>query len=477
MVRSKCNKKGGLKFYDRQITTKSEVLGTYITQLRFKDLSPEVIKKAKYSLIDTIGATLYGSMTEEAILVRKGISNFTKGGDIGIWGTNEVTSVQLAALANGTAAHARELDDVGKNSGHPGAVVIPAALAVAKAIGASGKRTLSAIIVGYEVAERVAESVGGYRAHTKMGWHSTGTCCTFGAAAASAYLMGLSTSETVSALGIVGSYTGGIWAFNEDGAMTKRLHSGKAAENGVTAAYLAKQGFTGPKAIFEAEWGGFCNTYTARNDEGGNLDALVKDLGINFRIMSTSFKPHACCRGIHGALDSLLKLVNQHGLSKGDIDNIDVITSPHASKQLGKKTVTSFLDAQMSMPYSIAVALVSGKTGPKQYTKEWWENEEVRYWCNRVHVQGNEKFSYVTRTPPIVRIKLKNGKTYEGSEQYPIGSPENPMTNEELVKKFNDLVSVIFPQQKVKALLENLFSIEEFHTIDPVLQQLNNEHI
>lgn len=439
--------------------TRSELLAAYVAEVEFDALSLEARNKALRVIADTVGCALYGSATDEVAALRRTVSGLAAGGKGVVWGTDMRAPLTMAVLTNGTAAHARELDDVGRNSGHPGAVIVPAALTVAQAVGASGRDLIAAVVLGYEVAERVAESIGGYRAHTKAGWHSTGTCCTFGAAAAAGRLLGLDGSQMADALGISGSYTGGIWAFIEDGAMTKRYHAGKAAENGVMAALMASNGFTGPRFVFEAPWGGFCQLY-AGVGKMPDPDALTRDFGQDLRILESGFKIHACCRGIHGALDAMLELLDTHGLKKTDIERIEVATSPEAAKQLGCVAPASALDAQLSMPYSLAVALVAGRAGPLQFAEEWRANAEVIDWCGRIRIIGDETISYVNRSPSVVRIALRSGEIVEGSKRSPRGSPEDPVPASALDEKFLDLASSVFEPTRTRRLLDLLLDLE-----------------
>jgi len=234
--------------------TLSERLANFVSALRYEDLPPQVVARAKSALLDTLGAGLAGCRTSEVARVIASVRDCGRGGTATIWGTDVRSGVTGAALINGTMAHSRELDDYG-GCGHSGAVVVPAALAAGEHEAVSGRTLLTALVAGYDLAARVTEAAGGYRPHNARGWHSTGTCGSFGAAAAAAKCLGLDAAGTAAALGIAGSYTGGLWAFIVDGAMTKRLHPGKAAENGVFAAHLARHGFTGPAEILDAEWG------------------------------------------------------------------------------------------------------------------------------------------------------------------------------------------------------------------------------
>jgi len=238
----------------------SEQLAAFWAQARYEDLPPEVVRAAKRLLLDTLAAGVAGGRTSVVDSVLRGAQAASGAGDIVLWGRAETLAPAAAALVNGTAAHALELDDFG-GCGHSGAVVIPAVCALAQQQRSSGRDTILAIAAGYDVAGRVLEGSGGYRPHNERGWHSTGTCGSFGAAAGAARLLGSDRREFAHALGIAGTFTGGTWAFLADGALVKRFHPGKAAETGVAAALLARAGLTGPARILDANWGGFYPTY------------------------------------------------------------------------------------------------------------------------------------------------------------------------------------------------------------------------
>jgi len=287
---------------DVKVETAASCLAGFVHDLRFEAIPDGVVHAARRSLIDTLGAALGGVDTDEAKACVAAAKDFDSGDQVTLWGSDLRASAPTAALVNGTVSHAIEMDDFG-GCDHSGAVVIPSVLAVAEAFGgasgSSGRELLVAIVAGYEVARRPMEAAGGYTAHNGRGWHSTGTCGSFGAAAAAGRMMNLDADRLTSAIGLAGTFTGGVWAFLDDGAMSKRLHPGRAAENGVTAAYLARRGFTGPARIFEAEWGGFLSTYAP---DGGDPDALTTELGESYRILQSGIKPYASCRGVHSSI-------------------------------------------------------------------------------------------------------------------------------------------------------------------------------
>ncbi len=227
----------------------TEQLAAHWAGVRPADLPASVVTGIKDNILDTLAVALAGTTTPEASRVRAALTSLpgAAGAVPGstVWGTDVRLPAAQAALVNGTAAHARDFDD-GGGAGHAGSTVLPAALAVAEATGASGADLVTATVAGYDIGYRALGALGGFAAHTDRGWHSSGTMGSLGAAGAAAHVLGLDAGTYADALGIAGSFTGGVWAFIDDGAWTKRIHPGKAGETGVDAALLARAGITGP---------------------------------------------------------------------------------------------------------------------------------------------------------------------------------------------------------------------------------------
>lgn len=225
-------------------------LADFIVNTRFDDIPTSIVIKTKRHILDTFGAGLAGARSDEAVKTAQVLKLLDGGGQVPLWGTGRQAMPGYAAWANGIACHAFELDDTG-GCDHSGAVVIPAAMAALALCKApiSGKTFITSVVLGYDVARRALEACGAYEPHNEAGWHSTATCGTFGAAAAAGRLLGLNEEQMRWALGLAASYSGGLWAFIHDGAQSKRLHAGNAAQGGLTAALLAKEGFTGPGNI------------------------------------------------------------------------------------------------------------------------------------------------------------------------------------------------------------------------------------
>jgi 2-methylcitrate dehydratase PrpD len=261
---------------------------------------------------------------------------------------------------------------------------------------------LAALAAGYDVAARVTLGAGGYRAHNDLGWHSTGTCGTFGAAAGAARVMGLDCDQFTSALGIAGSFAGGVWAFLVDGAMTKRFHPGRAAENGTSAALLAEAGLVGPRFILEAEWGGFYGTYAGAV---ATPDATVEALGREFRILQSGQKPYPCCRGLHSSVEALLDLMQEHKFGGDDIERMIVHGADRTVRQFSKREVATLLDAQFSMPYSLGVVAATGRAGLDEFLPPRADDARVRALMDRVEIVPDRKLGPYDEPPRSARAQ------------------------------------------------------------------------
>lgn len=375
--------------------------------------------KMRIYALDTLAVTLAGTVAPSSAPVSRTILAACGKAEATVMGVGKVTSAWDAALANGAFAHALELDDDHRVAVlHPGAVVVPAALAAAEAEDASGLTFLRAMFVGYEVMCRLGEVFRGSQFH--HGVHPTALCGVFGAAAAAAVAMNLDRDGFVRALGIAGTQACGLTEWRADGSWIKRLHPGRAAQSGVLAARLAREGFTGPATIFEGE-GGFFRAFSF----GEQIDpgCMTRDLGTEHHAFGTAIKPYPCCRFEHGAVD-LAIAANAAGIAASDIDSANVriygtgVLSYHHRPK-------SAVDAQFNVPYAVAVALLRGKIGLGDFTDEAILNREVLAICDRVHVREDADFS--THYPEEYRVELelvfKNGERRTSFSDCPSGDP------------------------------------------------------
>lgn len=435
----------------------TESLANYWAPVRYEDLPSSATAMAKRFLLDNLGAALAGAKSEVTLIALEAARAAAEGGTGSsvVFGHRATLPAPLAAMVNGTSAHALELDDFG-GCGHSGAVVIPVVLALAARGRISGKAALAALLAGYDHAARVLEGAGGYRPHNEKGWHSTGTCGSFGAAAAAAKLLELDAGRFANALGIAGTFTGGIWAFLDDGAMTKRFHPGKAAENGLTAALLAQAGMSGPRRILEAEWGGFFSTYSPGI---ATPEATLAGLGKEFRVATSGMKPYACCRGLHACLDALFAMMREAGAEASAIAGMVVHGNAQTRRQFDRLVIGNMLDAQFSMQYALAVGALSGRATLDQFSPLRSEEPEVRRLMRLVQVV-DDRVLKIGEYPPL-ELRLTDGRSLLRQIPFAKGAPENPLSDLELERKAMSLITPVLGAARARQLMGVIARLEE----------------
>jgi len=450
-------------------------LGAFCARTRFEDLPPTLVARAKQHILDTFGATLAGSAAFEPRQTLRVLTSEPTQGTSPAWGTGTTLVGRDAAFANGVAAHALELDDTG-GCDHSGAVVLPAAVAALalskRAI--SGRELLSAVVLGYDIGRRVLEACGGYSPHNGKGWHSTATCGTFGAAAAAAHLLGLDAAQTSATLGHAASFSGGLWAFIHDASQTKRLHAGRAAEGGLTAALLAAQGISGPTKVFDDVWGGFFNAFASESQQP---EALLAELGQTWKLMRCSIKPHASCRSNHATVDAVLHLMAANPGLAQQVRHIDVRLSGFVMNMCGGRDLSSLASAQMSLPYAVAVAWVFADAGLKRYLAAVRGDARLAAAMSLVRLQIDPTMAALDE--PVVTITPERGPAVSHHVPLALGAPGNPMSAAALRAKFRTLANVALPIEQADALAHHVLHLDELddaRTLLPLLAGRAEQH-
>ena len=371
-------------------------------------------------------------------------------------------------------AHSLELDDTHQaGSIHLGVSVFSAALAVAEQVGASGRDFLTASVVGFEVAARLAMALKPTE-HYGRGFHPTATCGTFGAAASAAKLLGLSEAQLLSALGIAGSQSAGSMEFLAEGAWTKRLHPGWAAFSGVHAALLAKEGFIGPRTILEGR-DGFLKAYGVRPEPS----KISAGLGEDFQILHTAVKPHACCRYTQAPIDAVLNIVQEHDVKPEQVERvtigmletgIPVICEPGERKY----RPTNVVEAQFSLPFGVAVAVVKRRAGLDEFSEVMLEDAAIGALMSKVGYERDPELekNYPKEWPAWARVSLTNGQEVSTQVRFPKGDPENPLSWDELRVKYADLVSAVWADSRAAWACEAVRTLEDESDLRNVTQGL-----
>lgn len=439
----------------------SEKLADFICSTHYDNLPQNALHMSKLAFLDWLGSAAAGGREIPAQRVLAVIRE--QGGSSGatVLATQEKTSCLNAALGNGVASHIVELDDVHRAAIiHAGAAVIPAALAVAEMTGSSGRQLLEAIVVGYEAAIRIGEAVT--PAHYYY-WHTTGTCGTFGAAAAAGKLLDLSREQLIWALGNAGTQAAGLWEFLSDGAMSKHLHPGKAAQNGVLAALLARENFTGATRILEGERG-FCRAAASSFDLVKITDGLGQP---PYKVEENSFKIHASCRHTHPAVDLILELANQYNIKPTDVASITVHTYRTALDITANHQPASVYSAKFSLPFCVALALKNGHCGLADFTPSTLADQQIRELMTRVTLVQDDELNalHPARWPAVVEITTRLGNVYQRRTDFPRGDPENPVTTDELVAKFRNLALGPWGEQPVQSLEKAVLELENVKNV------------
>ncbi|MDI7259276.1 MAG: MmgE/PrpD family protein [Thermodesulfobacteriota bacterium] len=449
----------------------TRALAQFASELTYEKIPSSVIERMKLCLLDTFGCGLFGSTLPWAIVIADFAQELGGKQESIIWGRNVKVSAPNAALANGTAVHSFELDDLHKTSiVHPGGIATTSALAMAERIGhCSGKDLLTAIVAGYEVAIRVGMSVG--TSHLQRGFHPTGTHGAFGAGAAAGRILRLDTEKMTHDLGIAGTQAAGLMAAQYS-AMVKRMHAGRAAQSGVYGALLAQKGFTGIVNILEAEYGGYCKVMADVSD----MSKLTSGLGKHYETSRVGFKPYAAGGSTHTAHEAVKAVMEKNNLSADSIDKITIrattATYHHTSWEYKPEGVTA---AQMNMQYVVAITALEGDIFINQFTEAKVQDPKIIEYSRRVEVIPDpelDKLGPEFRHVVIAEIRTRNGKMFHERVDTAKGSDKRPMSADEINRKYQILASKALNQHRVAELKEMVFSLEKVSDVREVAELL-----
>ena len=420
--------------------TASAELATFLSGLRgrIEAVEPRLLQRADDALLDTIGCIVFGGRQPWTAAAHRHALATGADGPCTVIGSDRATTAAMAAFANGAAAHAFELDDVHEEAiSHPGAVVVPAALAVAEHTGADGRALLEAIVVGYEAMGRAGIAVGP-ASHMLGGFHPTSMSGVFGAAAAAGTLLGFDAAQLNHAFGIAASLASGTMEFASSGGMAKRIHAARAAEGGVTAAFLAANGFEGATDGLAGAYG-FCRVFT---DEP-RVELLTERLGERWMLDEITVKPYAACSDIHPMIQAAAELREMHGLTPDQVVRIDAEGPTKAATQNDLDGTVSVMAAQYSAQFNIAAALLADPSDPNTYGPASLRDPamaEVQAKVASVTAAPEFDETYAWKMGGRVRISLRDGSTLERTVVGQKGSMHVPLTADEVDAKFTRLV-------------------------------------
>jgi 2-methylcitrate dehydratase PrpD len=440
----------------------TERLAAYAAAVRYEDLPPAVVQRAKDCMCDTVGAIIYGAELPWSKMIIAQARRTSAPGRSSILGTGgSPVQATAAALANGAMTHAFELDSLTKpdSGSHPGATVFTAALAVAQDRGLTGRDLVTAFVAGAESMFRIGHATK----HTNeaRGFHAPGTTGPFGAAVAAGRLMGFDAARMTNALGVAGSCAGGLLEFAHagNGAMVKRLHMGRAAEGGVLAASLAADGFTGPTSVLEGEYGFlrvFCNDW--------DVAELTHGLGTDFFTLDIMLKRYACHITAHNPVEATLDLRNEHRFTAADVAAITIAGNERMAKTNNIPAPGDMMMAQYSIPFSVALALYRDPVDPRSFDETAVRDPAILDLAARTRMAitpGQDRRNLVA----TVSIKLKDGREVSRKVTSFKGTPERPMERADLQEKFL-LLTQRLDRDRMMPLFDRLQAIEGEKTLD-----------
>lgn len=440
--------------------TAAEALAEHYAKLKIDDIPAKHVADAKTLVRDYFGVALGGSRTDSArVAARFAVETGGKPEATLIGHGGRVPAVH-GALANAIASHSIELDDVDVLAlFHFSPPVVSAALAAAEREGSTGADFIAAVVAGCDMMARASNATN--FSLRNRGYHTTPTCGVFGAAIAAAHLLKLDREQTVSALGLAGAQASGLMEMYGP-SMQKRFNPGPAARNGVTAAVMAKLGFTGTATIFDGERG-FCRAFSDQYD----VNELTKNLGREYPIFM-EFKPYSCARPIHNAIDCALNIRKELKEPLAAVTAITMRRNPAWANYHQNARPKTYHEAQVSLPYSVAVALIEGAALFPQYQNEKLKDPEILRLSDMVKIIPDDTLPRGVSC--LMILETSGGAVLKSQVDHPRGSIENPMTGEEMNRKAHMLGDPVVGAEGVDALMDRVSRVESLPNIGELMR-------
>ena len=440
--------------------THAQKLATRFAKLGYNDIASASRHAVKRLLLDYLGVALAGSQSESGHIARRFARE--QGGKSGaqLIGDNAKSSMATTAFANAISSHSIELDDIDVLAlFHFSPPVYSSALAAADASKANGKQLLMALAAGCEMMERASRAAN--NSLRNRSFHTTPTCGVFGAAIAASKILRLNADKMTHALGMAGAQASGLMEMYGP-SMQKRFNPGPTARNGVTAALMAQLGFTGADTIFEGERG-FLKAFTDKNFP----DVLIENINEPYELL-IEFKPYSCARPIHNAIDCALDMRKQAGFDVNKVKSIAFTRHPDWALYHQNKAPRTYHEAQVSLPFSVAVALLEGQALLKQYSDRNIRNAKVKQLSDATSIAVDAKLPRGVSCKMVAT--LNDGSTFTSQIDYPKGSIQNPMNDQELLGKFTSLASPVIGAKRAATLADAVMSVEKCADVSALLK-------
>jgi 2-methylcitrate dehydratase PrpD len=436
----------------------SELSG-FVADLGLPDIPDDVVHQAKRCLIDWLGVTLAGSADPSVEILCATSEELGSDRTATVLGTGRETSLLVAVLCNGFAAHVLDFDDTynpARTTVHGSAPVWPVVVALSELDRVDGRRALAAFVAGFESQVRIALAAG--PSHYEAGWHVTGTVGHFGAAAAASNLLGLDAGQVANALGAAGTQAAGLKGVY--GSMGKALHPGKAAMDGLLAAFLARNGFTASTSILESERG-----FLRVMSDDPEVEYVTIGMGEQWTLPDNGFKPYACGSLTHPTIEAVVGLREEHGLRPDRIASIRATVNEYVSWVTGKAKPTTGLEGKFSIFHSAAVAAVDGAASIRQFTDERVNDPVVMDMRGRVDIVVDDD---LPKDAAAVELVLTDGSRLTSEVLHNKGTPAKPMSDDEIEAKFTELAATRIGPDAAHRLADLCWRLDELADVGEI---------
>lgn len=442
-------------------------IARFVTEMRYDKLPSQAIATAKTAVLDCLGVTLAGTKEASAKICSDLALHEDAREESTVFGQGFRSSSLNAALANGTAAHALDFDHSFTLMGQPTAPIIPAIFSLGEAIAASGRQMIEAYVAGFETTAKLVLAL---RDRAEDGWHPPSTLGSFGAAVACARLLRADVAQVEMTLGIAASMASGLVC--NFGTMSKPLHVGLGARNGVLAAKLAQSGFTANAQAIETGAGFYEVFYPGAKPDNQTLE----ELGTSYELINRGvrIKPYPCGGLTHPAIDAVLEFRGQHGITADTVEAIDVAVAQHTFDRISFRVPQNGLQGKFCIPYLVARAVIDGKLFLDAFTDTAVRDQNVLRLAARVEMRADPglKPTAAGARPCRVTIRLRNGQTYSRQVDYAKGSREAPMTADELKEKFVGCARQALGETSIARVIEDVDNLEKLDDIRPLCRLL-----
>ena len=427
----------------------TRTLARNLVASRYDDIPQAVLHEAARALLNWLGCAIGSSRHETVECALAAVTPFSGPPQAAVLGRTERLDILHAALINGISSHVLDFDDTHARAIHPSAPVLPALLALAEWRNVSGAEFAHAFVLGVEAEERIGLSV--FPEHYDIGWHITGTAGVFGAAAATSKVLGLNHQQMTWALGIAATQSAGLREMF--GSMCKSFHSGRAAENGLLAAFLAREGFT---SVEDGIGGPRCFAHVL--GESPDLDRVSRDLGESYEITRNTYKAFPCGVVIHPVIDACLRLRQAPGFSVSAIDAVKIRANPLVIELTGRKAPMTTLEGKLSVYHCAAAALIAGRLGEQECKPEIITRADIVALRSKVRVQVDQA---IREDEAYVTLCMPDGRKLREHVEHAIGTAERPMSDAEIETKFKGLCEPYLPPATIQRLIDRCWGITD----------------